>query len=43
VRGFAFSLGRPTYRGYTLDEEAVTEMLGLDLLRQIPMGFGCLG
>lgn len=39
----ASSLSRPSYRGYTLDEAAITEMLGLDPLRQVPMAFGCLG
>lgn len=39
----ASALGRPTYRGYTVHEQAVTTLLGLDPLEQIPLAFGVLG
>jgi SagB-type dehydrogenase family enzyme len=39
----ASALGRPTYRGYTVHEQSVTDLLGLEPLAQIPLAFGVLG
>ncbi|MCX5232604.1 hypothetical protein [Streptomyces sp. NBC_00233] len=39
----ASALGRPTYRGYTLHEEPVTAMFGLEPLHHLPLAFGILG
>ncbi|MFJ9574829.1 hypothetical protein ACIRQF_00380 [Streptomyces sp. NPDC101191] len=39
----ASALGRPSYRGYTLHEEHVGTLFGLEPLRQLPLAFGILG
>ncbi len=39
----ASALGRPTYRGYTLDEERTSTLFDLSPLRQLPLAFGCIG
>jgi SagB-type dehydrogenase family enzyme len=39
----ASARGRPTYRGYSLHEDEVTDMFGLDPLLQLPLAYGILG